>query len=169
MLGALLPARPLLAQNQVSASLETGVKAAYLYRFLAYAEWPPERFDRPDSPYVIGVLANDELFAELTKMVAGRHVNARSVRTRKLREGESLAGVHVLYVGSEPLPAAALTMPGLLTVTQSESAVQRGVINLRLIDGRVRFEVSMPAAERNQLRLSSRMLAIAAAVHTGGG
>lgn len=143
---------------------EHEVKAAFLYKFLSFVEWPAQSFARADAPLVIGVLGADEVHASLQEVVPGRSAQGRPLELRKLRNGERPAGVHMLFVGRAA--AAALpkigAQPGLLVVSDVESALEQGaMINFVGMDGRVRFEVAPDAAERRGLRISSRMLAVA--------
>jgi hypothetical protein len=84
-----------------------------------------------------------------------------------VRPGEPLAGVHLLMVGraeQERLPALAKATAGqaVVLVGDGEDALDRGAtIGFLIDDGRVRFQVSLPAAERSGVRISARMLAVA--------
>ena len=154
-----------LAQSEVQAS-EYRVKAAFLYKFGAYIEWPDGSFPRPDSPLVIGVLGADALAEELAQIVAGRNVNGRPVSVRKLRAGGSIEGLHILFVGrgddgrlAEVL-AAARGRP-VLTVTESEEASPGSMINFVLVDDKVRFDVSLLPADLGSVKISARLLAVA--------
>lgn len=167
--GALAPA---FAQTVAPVS-ERGVKAAFVFKFLSYVEWPQNAFGPPDAPIVVGVVAADEIAAELADAVHGRSVGTRPVEVRRLRPSDPLAGVHVLFIGAaERARIGALARPalarGILVITESEDALDQGsVINLVVVDGRVRFEVSLEAAERAGLKLSSRLLAVAHLVRMG--
>lgn len=151
--------------------LERGVKAAFLYKFLGYIEWPPTAFPKPDSPFVIGVVDADAVATEVTQIASGRTVSNRPVIVRRINERDPLYGVHLLFIGRsaasrQPQLLAAAQQNSIVTVTETEDALAHGsVINFRLSDGRVRFEVSLAAAEKSALKLSSRMLAVASSVH----
>jgi hypothetical protein len=158
---ALLPA-PAAAQQ----ATEAGIKAAFLYKFAGYIEWPANAFAAPDAPFVIGVVGSEEVAAELERLVPGRSINNRPVVVRRLREGESPKGAHIVFVGrGEPNVRAvvrAAQQNGALVVTETERGLEAGSsINFVLVDDRVGFEVSLDAAERSGLRISSRMLAVA--------
>jgi uncharacterized protein DUF4154 len=148
-------------------SLELRVKAAFLYKFAGYVEWPPKSFERPETPVTIGVIGAESLAAELTQAVTGRTVNDRPVTVRRLKAGESLTGIHVLFVGRAENArldqlAQSAQPRSILTVTESAGALERGsVINFVLTDGRVRFEIALDSAEKSGLKLSSRLLAVA--------
>jgi hypothetical protein len=169
LLGTAAPARA----QEVSAAPERAVKAAFLYKFLGYVEWPPAALPQADTPLVIGIMGADEIAAELAQITTGRTVDNRSLVVRRLRDGDPLAGLHAIFVGRSeaarmaPLLRAA-QQRGILTVTESPGALDLGsTINFLLLEGRVRFEISVDAAEKSGLKLSSRLLSVAQAVRTG--
>ncbi len=164
---------PALAQNGGSSqALERRVKAAFLYKFLGYAEFPAGAFADPGAPVTIGVVGSDDMAAELSRVVAGRNIGGRPVVVRQLREGEGGNPVHLLFVaGSDSVRAGRVlksSPPALLPVTECELGLQQGsVINFRIVDERVRFDVSLDSAERNNVKLSSRLLTVANRVVKG--
>lgn len=167
-------ALPVPAQAQAGATqaLERRVKAAFLYKFLAYAEFPAAAFGDSAAPVMIGVIGSDEMAAELARVVAGRQVLGRPIQVRNLREGEPGATVHLLFVaGSDNARAARILRgapAGLMAVTECELGLQYGsVINFRIIEDRVRFDVSLDSAEKNNVKLSSRLLTVANRVVKG--
>lgn len=145
---------------------EAGVKAAFLYKFAGYVEWPAQAFPGPDTPLVIAVAGSEEVAAELDRLVPGRTFNDRRVVVRRVKEPEAARGAHVLFVGrGEPATRAFLRVAqqaGALAVTENEHGLDWGsAINFVVADDRVGFEVSLESAERSGLRISSRMLAVA--------
>jgi hypothetical protein len=163
---------PAAAQNTASSTtLERRVKAAFLYKFLGYAEFPPGAFQDAGAPLVIGVLDADDLAAELARTVAGRGIGNRALVVRVLREGEGAAPVHMLFVGGFDGARVARLLRqtnGMLVVTECEGGLPPGsAINFRIIDERVRFDVALDAAERNGIKLSSRLLTVANRVQKG--
>ena len=169
---ALCPGAGAWAQED-PVQLELKVKAAFLYKFLGYIDWPAASFAKPDMPFTIAVLGADALAAELAQAVTGRTVNDRPVAVRRLKPGESLDGIHVLFVGrAENARLAQLAQAAqarsILTVTESEGALAQGsVINFVVTERRVRFEIALDSAEKSRLKLSSRLLAVAQQVRTG--
>jgi hypothetical protein len=162
------------ARNEAEAdNVVRAVKAAYLYKFLGYVEWPPAQLAPPGAPFVIGVAGNDDLADELERVVAGRVVNGRNLVVRRIRPDEPLTGVHLLYIGTsdsarqQRLLKLAQQRP-ILTVTDSEPTGAGAIINFKTVDNRVRFEVTLGAAEKSGLQLSSRLLSVALKVQPGG-
>ena len=158
---------------QEADSIEQRVKATYLYKFAGYVEWPDASFATPDMPVTIAVMGDDRLATELDQAVAGRTVNGRRLAVRRLRAGESLPGIHILFIGrSESARLSQLVetaqQHSVLTVTDSEGALDHGsIINFVLLDRHVRFEISLRSAEKSGLKLSSRLLAVATQVSPG--
>ena len=150
--------------------LEHEVKAAFVFKFLSFVDWPPQSFAAADTPLAIGVLGADEVLAELNGIVRDRSAQNRPVSVRALREGERPAGLHLVFVGraaAAQIPRLA-ALPGVLVVSESEGALGQGaMVNFVSVDGRVRFEVAPEQAERRGLRISSRMLAVAQHVKPG--
>jgi hypothetical protein len=168
--GLVPPAR---AENAAtSTALERRVKAAFLYKFLGYAEFPAGAFADSASPVSIGVVGADDLAAELARVVSGRSINNRPIVVRVLRESELHMPVHLLFVGGADAGrvgrAVRAAGAALLVVTECEGGLQQGsAINFRIIDERVRFDVALDAAERKGIKLSSRLLTVANRVQKG--
>ena len=160
-----------LAQDD-AAVLERRVKAAFLYKFADYVDWPEGTFPKPNTPVVIGVAGDDQVAAELASVAASRSAESRPLLVKKLREGDSLAGLQVVFAGRSEvnrllqLARSAPAQPVLL-VTESDAALGQGsIINFVMTAGRVRFEVALDNAERRGLKLSSRLLTVAQNVRT---
>jgi len=156
---------PLHAQS--GAPLERQVKAAYLYNFGTFVDWPEDSFERPDSPLQIGVAGNDALADQVEQMVAGRSVKGHAVVIRKIRRGDPLSGLHILYVGAQERAVMseffnAARGQSLLTVSDAEDGLALGsMVNFVVADDRLRFEVALPHVTPSRLRISARMLAAA--------
>lgn len=152
---------------------EAQIKAAFLYKFGGFVEWPVQAFERPDSPFTIGVLGADAVATELERVVPGRTVQGRPIAVRKVKRGESLAGLHLLFVGvaeSARIGEMVVGLKGrpLLLVTESEDALAQGsMINFVAVENKVRFDVALPPAERGHLKISARLLAVARKVIPG--
>lgn len=164
-----------VAQNtQEVLATETAVKAAFLYKFIGYVGLPPASAGNPGTPFVIGVAGAEEIAAELARLTAGRTIDNRPIEIRQLKESESINGIQMLFAaGTDSTRLTRLLRSAqqraILAVTDANDALDLGsVINFRLVDGRVRFEVSLLNAEKGGLKLSSRMLGVAWRVEKGG-
>ena len=165
-LAALAAGLPVAAAAQDDAAvLERRVKGALLHRFIAYVDWPDNAFSRPDAPFVIGIVGNDALAAELESFVAGRTAEKRPIAVRRLRPADNLKDVQLLFVNRSEmnqLERVARGAGSALIVTEWPGALQQGsVINFMVVDGQLRFEISLESARQRNLRFSSRLLSVA--------
>lgn len=145
---------------------EYPVKAAFLYKFALYVEWPESAFETETSPLVVGVRGPDQLIAQVEDAVRDRDLDGRPFVVRRIT-GREFDAVHLLFVaGSEqsrvsrllPLPERRAT----LVVTESPAGLDAGaVINFVIRDDRVRFDVDLESAEKYGLKLSAQLLKIA--------
>ncbi|MFZ6643069.1 YfiR family protein [Undibacterium sp. TC4M20W] len=146
---------------------ERNIKAAFIAKFIGYIDFPVAEAGSAEMHLVIGVLGADDVAADLTRQVTGRSINGRTVTVKTIAPREKLDGLHILFIGvaesdsaEKPLRNAAAL--GILSITEFDSGMRLGsVINFRMVDDRVRFEVSLPAAEKAGLKLSSRLLSVA--------
>lgn len=159
----------LVAQNALIG--ESEVKAAFLYNFAKFVDWPSERFTSQSSPVIIGTLANDTFDSILERTVASRTAQGRPVVVRRLQQlSEDTLQCHVVFVGSSKREAIAdllrLTKDAnVLTVSETEGFAQRGgIMNFVFSDSKIRFEVNNLSAKRSGLRISSKLLQLAANV-----
>jgi hypothetical protein len=171
LFAALVPAISAIAQTGGRAA-EVQVKAAFLYKFGDFVEWPPAALAHSDGPFTIGILGADDIAAELERVVVNRTVHGRPVSVRRVRQGEALAGLHMLFVGRSEAPRlneimAATKGYSVLTITESENALASGsMINFIAVEDKIRFDIALAPAERGQLKISSRLLAVARKVLT---
>jgi hypothetical protein len=172
----LAPVVSACAADAPLAASEERVEAAYLHKFLNYADWPPASFPQADTPYVIGVAGDDVVANELARIAAGRSVNNRGVIVKRVLPGDSPASLndlHMLYIGRGERARQTQWLRQvkgrpIMTVTAVEGGLEQGsIINFRIVDERVRFEVSLDAAEQSGLRLNSRLFSVATNVVKG--
>lgn len=151
-------------------TLEYKVKAAFLCKFASYVEWPARAFSREDSPLIIGAMANDSIADELVRTSAGQSANGRPLIVRRLRRGDSIDNVHLVYIASSEERRAADAVGALkgqpvLVVTESSQSVALGsMINFVVVNDKVRFDISPRVAEQSDLKVSSRLLSVARSV-----
>jgi YfiR/HmsC-like len=160
------------AHAQDGPVTEDSVKAAFLYKFPGFVEWPPSVLARADEPLVIAVAGSEDVLTELNAIAETRKAG-RPLTVKRVKEARDVAGAHVLFIGSRERARVtelirAAHAAGALTVTEWEGALRQGsVINfVTTSDGRVRFEISLEPAEKSNLKLSSRLLAVAQQVHS---
>jgi hypothetical protein len=162
-----VPSRP----SPGGGSLEYQVKAAYLLNFTRYVEWPPQVFTAPGAPLTICVLGHDPFGTVLDATVQGRLTQGRVLQVRRIRTAREVSGCQLVFISREtwrtqPELPKTLQSLGLLTVGETNQFAQEGgVIGFVLQEETVRFVVNAEARDRAGLRISSRMLSLAAAVY----
>ena len=148
--------------------LELKVKAAFLYNFARLTSWPPEKFAGSAAPLETCVFEQDSIALPLQQAFAGKSVDGHPLVVRRLTGAIGWDSCHIAYFGPA-LPAAGreglgLAEHGVLTVHEGDAADADGVIRLFPADRKLRFEVNQAAAERAQLRLNARLMALAVVV-----
>lgn len=156
---------PALAQA-VGQTVENQVKAAFLYKFAGYVEWPAQSFDRPGSPFVIGIVDDDRFAQVLEQTIAGRGMNGRPVVVQRLRRGDVPQGLHILYVAADGAAVSdaigATKGRAVLTVTDSEQGLSAGSMICFVIENnKVRFDIAPEVAEVSRLKISARLMSVA--------
>lgn len=162
----------LLVADVAAAQIVSGsqIKAAFLYNFTRFVEWPEHAFGNRADPIVIGVLGDESIVTDLRALVAGRKVNGRSIAVRSVATADEAADAQVLFVATgATLPiaelAAALAHRPVLTVGEAPGfADAGGAIQLVEQSGKLRFEINMAAAGRANVKVSSELQKLATAV-----
>ena len=157
--------------QQLGAARESAVKAAYLFKFGSFVEWPAGTFRGPDDPLVIGVAGDDAVASELEHLVRGRAIESHPVKVVRVRESDDVKLLHVLYAGgpreSRIREVLASARGPVLTVADVAIGGNPGpVLYFTQEDGRVRFNASLPAAAARNLKLSAKLLAVAQQVES---
>jgi hypothetical protein len=148
------------------------VKAAFLYHFTTYVNWPESA--RSDDVFTIAVLGSDAVAGELAAFLPGHEIQGRPMRVRRVASIDDLNGAEVLYIGRRENRRLARHLEAigsrpLLVVTDDPNGLQDGaMINFRIVEERVRFEISLNAARQAGLELSSRLLSAAMSVESAG-
>jgi hypothetical protein len=160
ILSGMLLALPVMALEQDEAS----VKAAFIYNFTKYVEWPPET----NGPLQICLLGEPDPLLTALLNLEGKQSQGSIIHVRIAgRDGGSLDGCRVIVVGtSEAVRIAAILDSArrqpALTVSEIEHFADDGGMIGLVVDGvRVRFEINAQAAQRANLRLSAQLLKLA--------
>jgi hypothetical protein len=153
---------------------EYQVKAAYLFNFLKFVEYPGESFADPLAPIVIGVVGDDPFGNALPQVVIGKTVQGRDLVIRMYRSGEDLRGAHILFISASerrrlPMILTSLHGSSVLTVADTEGFLDAGgMIQFLTENGRVRFAINVDATGRAKLKMSSKLLSLAKVVGGNG-
>ena len=147
---------------------EYDVKAAYLLNFTKFTDWPDEAFEQPDSPLSICIVGDDPFDGTLDKMIGGQSVNQHKLAVRRIRSAPGRRSCQVLFVGATEKSVSRILKepgPGVLTVGELQGFLEDGgIINFVVVNRRVRFDVSLAAAESTRIKLSSKLLSVARSI-----
>jgi hypothetical protein len=152
---------------------EYEVKAAFLFNFTKFVEWPDGSFEDAHAPIVIGIIGDDPFGDGLIRIVAGQKVQGRAIVIIKYRRGDDLRRCHILFISASERQHSAQILVGLkdasvLTVSDLDGfAAAGGVMQFVMEENRVRFVVNLDAATQGKLRVSAKLLALAQVVNHG--
>lgn len=146
------------------ATREYDLKAAFLYNFAHFVEWPPETFERPDAPFVIGIVGADPFGSTLDQMVAGETVHGHPIVVRRWRTLEEMGPAHALFIsrgqaGRLGNLASAVDDRSVLTVGDGEEfATRGGIIGFVVAGNHLRLVINVARARAANLTISSQLL-----------
>ena len=151
---------------------EAEVKAAYVFNFVKFVEWPSAAFRQPGDRIVIAVLGDSPVYQALAAL-DGHDAQGRTVTIRQVARLDDARGAHVLFVSRSAADMGTIVkwadgMP-ILTVTDLDEARPGSIINLVRIGTRIGFDVDLDAAGDAGLRVSSRLLSVARAIQRRAG
>ncbi len=147
--------------------LERQVKSAFIFKFGNYVTWPETTFGEASSPIIIGIVDNESVAAELEKIATGHTAGNRPVVVKRLNGNDQISEVHILYIANDPAKYISkykdvLQQPSTLYITDIVEGLSSGsVINFVRDENRIRFDVSLPAAEKSKIKLGGSLLTVA--------
>jgi hypothetical protein len=158
------------AQNADPSDIgrEYAIKAAYLYNFAKYVEWPVEAFANGSSPFVIGVLGKDPFGVNLDEIANTKKLEGRKIEIKRFASMNEYSPCHILFVpaaaDAKLKETAAKKADNSMTLLVGEEAgfAEKGaVVNFFMESNRIRFEINPATAKRDKLKISSKLLSLA--------
>lgn len=151
------------------------VKAAFLYHFARFVDWPAEVFSTADAPLVLGILGQDPVGTAAMQSLADKKVKGRPLEVRLLSGIKEAKRCHILFISAAEQPRLVRLLDSLrgsstLTVSDIEHFAERGgTIGLSTVEQKIRFEINVEAAREAGLVISSQLLTLATAIHRSTG
>ncbi len=148
-------------------SQEYKVKAAFIYNFARFIEWPAEAFSNCQAPFVIAVVGTDPFNGALEQAVAGKAVGNRPVEIRHFDSVDKIGPCQILLIpttddDTESAIVQKVKYNHVLTIGESDNFdANGGSLRFFTEDGKVRFEINTDATEQAQLKISSKLLKLA--------
>ena len=147
---------------------EYKLKAAFLYHFSQFVDWPDGAFAEEKSPFIIGVLGDNPFGSDLERTVEGKAIGAHRLQVQVFRSwAEATNHCHILFISSSEQKkfSEILTALGdseILTVGEADSFGGAGGMIQFIFEGnKIRFRVNETAAARANLKVSAKLLSLA--------
>lgn len=156
-----------LSGAQSSPPSEYQLKAAFLYNFAKFTDWPADAFANAQAPFIIGILGENPFGSDLERTVAGKTIAEHPMTIRMFRTPTDATNCHILFINpaeKERFPAIFQSLRGttVLTVSQTEHFIEAGgMVNFVEEANKIRFEINAEAAKVARLKISSRLLGLA--------
>jgi len=160
----------------VSAATPTEyqLKAAFLFNFAQFVEWPASAFRTAQSPLIIGVLGDDPFGPYLDELVNGEKVGERPLVPRRFKRVEDIGECHILFISRSESSnleriLGRLRERSVLTVSDIEGfSRQGGMVRFVTENGKIRLRINVEAAKSCNLTISSKILRPGTIVTSGG-
>jgi hypothetical protein len=158
-------------RGQGNPPVEYQVKAAFLFNFAKFVEWPSDAFQSEKAPITLCVFRHDPFGSALDEIIRGKVINSRAVLSRRINELSDLKSCQLVFMGGVEDKHLAEVIGSLkgtsaLLVGESEGFAERGGgIQLFQEASKLRFAINVDSIQRARLTVSSKLLALAKIVH----
>ncbi len=159
-----------MVSAQAGASSEYQVKAAFLFHFAQFIEWPQESSNAAGKPLTYCTVGEDPFQGALDESLNGKTIGTRPLQVRHLKQPRDISNCQILFMGAAQKKIllevlTTLKESPVLTVGESEHFVRDGgMIGFFLEENKIRFDINLKAAQRANLKISSRLLLLAKTV-----
>lgn len=156
---------------QDSPPSEYQIKAAFIFNFAKFVEWPPEALPPPSLPMVIGILGDNPFGADFQQTMQKKSINNHPLIVKEFREVTEVTNCHILFISSSVLNAAeekvrreiveGLARSGVLTISETQGFTKNGgMINFVKENNKIRFQINEPATKKAKLKVSSKLMSL---------
>ena len=158
---------PVRGQAQTPPPTEQQIKAAFIFNFAKFVEWPSSVFSNASTPLVIGVLGENPFGTVLEQTVRNKAINDRTLEVKEFHHQAEVTNCHILFISTSekkrlPEILTALRREGVLTVSEMDGFIEAGgMINFVKESNKIRFQINEPAAKKSKLKVSSKLLSLA--------
>jgi hypothetical protein len=159
---------------EAQSPTEYQVKAAYLFNFIKFVEWPDASPADTQAKWTIGVVGNSPVGDELSKLVEGKNILGKELQVKTFQATDNLRACNVLFISESekkhlPTILAGLRGSSVMTVADMEHFIDAGgMVQFVVEDARVRISIDVGATGRARLKVSSKLLALARTVTDDG-
>lgn len=146
---------------------ESKLKAAFLFNFAKFVDWPPEAFADTNSPITIGILGDNPFGGNLEAIVRDKTINSRTIVVKAVSSVAGATNCQMLFIPASarskvPEIISGLGKSSVLTIGDTDHFLETGgMINFVKEGNKVRFQINETAAKRAGLKISSKLLSLA--------
>ena len=160
----------LSAARAADASREYLVKAAFIYNFMQFVQWPSAAFPAPDAPFAVAVVGDDPFDGALDRVLAQKAIGAHAVVVRHFASAGDIDSCQLLFVPAgqdAQLDAIFQKIAGkpVLTIGEDDAFIQRGCIEFFLEEKKIRFQINLDAINAASLKISAKLAKLARVPH----
>ena len=165
LLGLLLT--PVISRAQPAQPSEHQIKAAFIFNFAKFVEWPVAAFTNAATPMVVGVLGENPFGPDLEAAIRNKFINQHPLEVNTFVEPAAATNCHILFISRSekkrlPEILQALSSLGVLTVSEMDGFIEAGgMINFVKDNNKMRFQINEPAAKKSGFKISSKLLSLA--------
>jgi len=160
------------AQESQTQPTEYQIKAAFIFNFARFVEWPPQAFNGSKAPFVIGILGENPFHDDLEQTVRDKTIDDHPMVVKEFRSPTDATNCHILFISTSEKPRLAQILKGLrgasvLTVGEMDRfAESGGMINFIVQGTKIRFKINNEVATSAGLKISSKLLNLALRART---
>jgi hypothetical protein len=167
----LLAAQPSMAQDADGINREHAIKAAYLYQFSRYVQWPTSTQDGEATPFVIGVLGDSPVADILNQIAQSKKIEGRTIVVKHFSSVSECTPCHILFIAAsldttqQDKAIERFERAGVLLVGEETGFTRRGgMANFTVNENRVLIEINLEKSKQAGLEISSKLLSLAKVV-----
>jgi hypothetical protein len=156
-----------------SVAEEYQVKAAFLFHFAQFVDWPPGVLNDSDSSLILCVFDDEPRRQEFQSTIDGKAIGARVLRVRPISRSQEVQGCNILFLSRDEARRQTAILRSLrgmpvLTVGETDNFLSSGgMIRFHLDEDKIRFDINLDGVESSHLKISSRVLLLATSVTQG--
>jgi hypothetical protein len=172
-IAVLVAGAPQPARAQTTAA-EYQVKAAFLFHFAQFVDWPDGVLNARDPSLKLCILDDEPRRQELQSTIEGKPIGSRLFHVRLIGQPQDFQGCNILFLSRDETrrqTAILKSLRGIPVLTVGETSnflSDGGMIRFHIEEDKIRFDINLEAAESSHLKISSRLLLLATSVTRGG-
>jgi hypothetical protein len=153
-----------------SVAEEYQVKAAFLFHFAQFVDWPPGVLNNSDSSLILCIFDDEPRRQDFLSTIEGKAIGARVLHVRQINQPQEVQGCNILFLSRDEAQRQTAVLRSLrgmpvLTVGETDNFLSNGgTIRFHLDEDKIRFDINLDGAESSHLKISSQLLLLATSV-----